>query len=771
MASRSAKAPSQIPVELTSFVGRRQDLAAVRQLCSTARLVTLTGFGGVGKTRLALRVATDLRRAFPDGVYLVELASLTDPALLPHTVIDAMGIQDQSSRTPVTVLEEYLRARHLLLILDNCEHLVDAVAELADQVLRSAPEVRILATSRQALRIDGEYVYPVAPLPAPHPETAIRPGTALQYPAVMLFAERSAAVVPGFELTPENEDAVVRLCQRLEGIPLAIELAAVRLRVLTPAELVDRLDDRFGLLREGSRNLPQRHQTLQALIDWSHDLCTPAEQALWARASVFAGGFTLDAMEAVCTDTDLHATAVLDTVSGLVDKSIFLRDEHAGHVRFRMLETLRAYGQAQLAAAGILEEFGRRHVRWCLSLVETAGDEWVGPHQSEWAARLETEHANLRRALEFGTSEVGEARTALRMAAVPWLWGGTSHLNEGRLWLDRALALDSEPSHERAWALATAAYIATFQGDDVATSTLPEDALGLARELDDPAAIAYSLHVLGMRQTVSADPASAIPLLTEALEGYVRTGVQVQYPDSLRVELAAAYLFQGEVDEAATIVDALYEQCQTNGDRWNLSYALWGQGYVALVRGELGRAETHLLEALAIKQEMHDGVGLAFTLELLAWTAAAQRETTRSAILFGAADWLWESVLGTPHLAGQREQFEAMARRQIGDAEFELALGRGRSMSTDEVVRLGLRQESTPMSSHDVARAEVALTRRQQEVAEMIAAGMTNKEIAARLVISLRTAEGHVEGILTKLGFTTRTQIATWLAQQSADHH
>ncbi|GAB7003189.1 LuxR family transcriptional regulator [Nocardioides sp. AN3] len=730
----------------------------------------MTGIGGVGKTRLAFRVADELRRAFPDGVYSAELAVLTDPALLPQTIMDALGIQEQSTRPPMTVLGEHLRSRHLLLILDNCEHIVEAVAELADHVLRVAPDVQILATSRQALRIAGEYTYPLAPLPAPHPEATIRPGTALQYPSVMLFAERSAAVLPGFVLTPENEVAVVRLCQRLEGIPLAIELAAVRLRVLTPEELVNRLDDRYGLLREGNRNLPERHQTLQALVDWSHDLCTPTEQALWARASVFAGSFTLEAMEAVCTDQDLPPSAVIDTASGLVDKSIFLRDEHEGHVRFRMLETLRAYGQDRLTEAGASKQFGRRHRDWCLWLVETAGAEWVGPHQSEWAERLETEHANLRRALEFSTSEPGEARTALRMAAVPWLWGGTSHLNEGRLWLDRALALDREPSHERAWALATAAYIAVFQGDEEAMATLPEEALALARELDDAPAIAYALHALGMRQTVSSDPSSAIPPLTEALEGYVRTGVQAQYPDSLRIELAAAYLFNGEVDHAAKVLDALLEQCQANGDQWNLSYALWGRGYVALLREQVDRAEADLHEALAIKQQLHDTLGFAFALELLAWTSSAQGDGTRAATLLGAADRLWSSAVGTRHLISQREQFEAMARKQAGDAAFELALGQGRSMPTEEAVALALRQDVAPTTGGSVAPAASLLTRRQREVAEMVAAGMTNKDIAARLVISLRTAEGHVETILTKLGFTSRTQIASWLTQQSVDN-
>lgn len=759
-----------MPVELTSFVGRRQDVSAIRQLCSTARLVTLTGIGGVGKTRLAFRVVSELRRSFPDGVHLVQLAALADPALLPHTVIDALGIREQSARAPMTVLIEHLKSQRLLLVLDNCEHLVDAVAELVDLVLRNAPEVRILASSRQALRTAGEYVYPVSPLPAPHADTHISAGTALQYPSVMLLAERSAAVLPEFEVTENNAAAVVRLCQRLEGIPLAIELAAVRLRVLSVDDLVNRLDDRFELLCEGNRNLPHRHQTLQALVDWSHDLCTPTEQLLWARSSVFAGGFGLDALEAVCTDEALPREAVLDTVTGLLEKSILLRDEHPGQARFRMLETLRAYGQARLAAAGALTELSRRHRDWCLELVERAGDEWVGPRQQELATRLQLEHANLRRALEFCMSEPGEARAGLRMAAVPWLWGAMGHLTEGRLWVDRALALDPEPSHERAWALATAAYIAVFQGDDEAIATLPEAAYELAARLDDPAATAYATHVLGMRQTISNDPASAIPLFTEALEGYTRSKVQAQYPDSLRIELAAAHLFRREVDQAAVVVDELFEQCTANGDQWNLSYALWGRGYVALLRGRPEEAEADLREAMTIKQALHDTLGVAFTLELLAWTAAAEAEPNRAATLLGAADQLWQSVVGTRHLIDQRQEFEQMARAGAGDPEFEAARARGTALSMDEALALALRERVPPPSEEpdEDAPGLSSLTRRQREVATMVADGMSNKEIAATLVISLRTAEGHVEGILTKLGFTSRAQIASWVTKQSA---
>ncbi|MER7986138.1 LuxR C-terminal-related transcriptional regulator [Streptomyces noursei] len=762
--------PNAVPADLTSFVGRREDLAAVRQLISTSRLVTLTGIGGVGKTRLALRVAREVQRAFPDGVCLVELASLTDPALLPHSVVDALGIKEQSTRTPMTVLRGCLRERRMLLVLDNCEHLVEAAAGLADRVLRAAPDVRILATSRQALGIAGEHVYPVPPLVAPRADDSVEPGTATQYPSVTLFADRSAAVVPGFAITPDNEAAVVRLCQCLEGIPLAIELASVRLRVLTVHDLASRLDDRFQLLREGSRNLPERHQTLQALIDWSYDLCTPAEQTLWTRTSAFVGGFSTDALKAVCTDEALREPAVLDTVAGLVDKSIFIREEQGEHIRFRMLETIGAYGQARLAESGKEAALRRRHRDWYEQLMETAGNEWSGPRQQEWASRLQLEHPNLRRALEYCLSQPGEARVGLRMAAAPWLWLAMGYLTEARLWLARALALDAAPSRERAWALATAAYIAAFQGDEAA-APLAEEARKLAVRLDDLATLAYATHVLGMSKFLSTDPAGAIPLFTEALQQYAKTKAPAHYPNNLRMELASALILLGEVDQAAVIIDELLQRCTQAGERWLLSYALWGRGFLRLTHGELDGAEADLCESLKIKRFFHDTLGMALALDVLAWTTAAKGNAERAATLFGGTNQLWQTfgapLFGWTLLIEQREKFEAMARQKIGAAAFDGAFERGGALTIEETLALALRERAQAASKgpHPAAK----LTRREREVADLVGEGLSNKEIAARLVISLRTAEGHVEKVLTKLGFNTRTQIASWAVQQRVD--
>ncbi|TDB88721.1 LuxR family transcriptional regulator [Actinomadura sp. KC216] len=769
MASRSAKAARTLPADLTSFVGRRHDLVAVRRLFSVTRLVTLTGMGGVGKTRLALQAAGEMRRAFPDGVFLVELASLKDPHLLPQTLIDALDVHEQPALDPVTALCEHLERRTLLLILDNCEHLVEATADLVDPVLRAAPDVRILATSRHAMRIAGEHIYPVPPLLAPDPGDSLKPGTASRYPSVALFADRAAAVVPGFATTPENEAAVVRLCHRLEGIPLAIELAAVRLRVLTVDELAGRLDDRFQLLQEGNRNLPERHRTLQSLIDWSYDLCTPIEQLLWARSSVFAGGFTGDALEAVCTDDLLPGPAVLDTLARLVDKSILIREEHGGHARFRMLDTLREYGHARLAETGDDALIARRHRDWYARLIETAGREWVGPHQEDWAARLQREHANLRHALEYCMSIPGEARVGLRMAAVPWFWGAMDHLTEARLWLDRGLALDREPSHERAWALATTAYIAAFQGDHATLSALSEQARDLAVELDDLPALAFANHVLGFRQSLggSARLATAIPLFGEALAQYARTGLEAQYAQSLLVELAATHIMLHEFDRAAEVADELYDQCASAGERWNLSYALWLRGLLSLVHDDPENAERRLFEALQIKRVFRDNLGLALTLEVLAWTAAVKGEAERAAVLLGGTDRIWRT-LGARQLRRKRERYEAAARAGLGDDRFDAALARGSALSIEETLAFGLR-EPRPEPPAEPGGPAVRLTPREQEVAALVAEGMSNKEIAAKLVISLRTAEGHVEKVLSKQGFKTRAQIATWVTQRQAD--
>ncbi len=341
-----------LPIDVTSFVGRRRELSEARRLLGDARLLTLAGAGGVGKTRLALRLAAEVRRTFPDGVWLADLAPVQDGELVPQTVIAALGLQDHSTRLPVETLLEYLAGKRLLLVLDNCEHVLDACAVLATKLLSQAEALRILATSRQLLSVEGEQVMEVPPLSVPDLDWLSAAGSLTGYEAVRLFAERAAAVVPGFAVTASNGAVVARLCQGLDGMPLAIELAAVRLRVLSAEQILERLDDRYRLLTGGSRTGLERHQTLRAAIEWSYDLCSPQEQILWGRLSVFSGGFDLEAAEQVCAGEDIAQEDVFELVTGLLDKSVLAREEHGSRVRYRLLETIRQYGQTHLTESG-----------------------------------------------------------------------------------------------------------------------------------------------------------------------------------------------------------------------------------------------------------------------------------------------------------------------------------------------------------------------------------------------------------------------------------
>jgi len=770
-ANRQGRA-DRLPGDLTSFVGRRENIAEVRQLLGASRLVTLTGPGGVGKTRLAIRVARAAERAFRDGVHLVELAALTDPALLPHTVLDALAVTQQTKRPPMRVLAEYLRHRDILLVLDNCEHILDAVAALTDTVLRSAPGLRVIATSRQSLAIGGEHVYPVSPLPVPDPEAPISPGLVQRFPGVTLLADRAAAVVPGFQVNAQNQDDVIRLCQRLEGIPLAIELAAVRLRVLTVAELADRLDDRFQILTRGNRRGPERHQTLQATIDYSYTLCTEAEQRLWARASCFTGGFALDAAESICADEKLPRSTVLDTISALTEKSIFSREEHDGVLRFGMLETIREYGLTRLQELDEVETLRRRHRNWYQNVVERACAEWFGPRQGAWAQALRRDHANFRSALEYCLSEPGEIEHGLLMAGRPWfLWIACGYMTEGHLWLERLLQESSEPTTARAWALMTGAYVTTLRGGDETVVAYLKESLEIGHEAGDPGVIAYATHQMANRQFLTGDLRGAVDQFHTALRLYEACDLPADYVNSMRVQLALAHVLLEEVDEASQILEDVYRDCEEAGESWLLSFAIYGRGLLELVRGQFDDAERDLREALKIKRFFHDTVGLALVLDVLAWTSIAKGSSRLGLILLGAVSKVWESfgaqLFGLEHMMRHRQHFAEMAKERLGDPAAAAAWADGSSMRLEDALDFALGQRTKTLPERPGAtHGPTQLTRREREVAGLVADGLSNKEIAMSLVISLRTAETHVEHILTKLGFHSRAQITTWLADQ-----
>ncbi|MFF1875513.1 ATP-binding protein, partial [Kitasatospora herbaricolor] len=611
----------RLPVDVTSFVGRRSQVADVRKLLlGTSRLVTLTGPGGVGKTRLARRVAETVQRAFGDGVRFVELAELREASLLAHRVAERLDLRDQSTRTALDTVIEHLRPRSILLVLDNCEHLVDDCAKLAERITQECPEVRILATSRQLLDVYGETVVPVPPMGTPElAQQKTSPEAMAAYDSVQLFVDRAAAILPGFELTDENCDSVARLCRQLDGIPLAIELAVVWLRALSLQQIEERLSKRYGLLTRGPRSAPERHRTLRALVDWSYDLCSPAEQRVWARASVFAGGFGLTAIEYVGEGDGVASDEVLDVVRSLVEKSILIPDEHDGSMRYRILETLREYGHERLLAAGEYETVRRRHRDWHVRLTEQFRVEWLGPDQEAWAQRLRQEHPNLRIALDTCLAQPGQAAVGLRIVtrlASYWTIGG--RLKEACYWLDRALQQAPEPTHERATALWFNAFCRLLLGEaEVGAANLLESA-ELADRLDFDAAKAWVALLKGVAAMYSGDLDSAVGLLAEARAAFRRVG-------EMSGELFGLFMLgltlgvSGERERGLGLLDECLSMSVQRGELFWRGHTLWAIAWVEILHGNVDVAESRGREALEAWRRIGNRGGVAFAVETLSW--------------------------------------------------------------------------------------------------------------------------------------------------------
>ncbi|MFD8154094.1 LuxR C-terminal-related transcriptional regulator [Streptomyces sp. NPDC059720] len=1013
-----------LPAETTSFVDRRGELTEGRELLARARMVTLTGPGGVGKTRLAARLAARVQRAFPDGVRIVHLSGLHDPDLVPLAVADALGLHDHSSRPQPDALVEQVRERRLLLVLDNCEHLAAACARLAAALLRGAEGVRILATSRHRLGLTEEHLLQVRPLPVPDPDGDL--SAADGCPALTLFADRAAAVVPGFRLTPANRAAVARLCRRLDGLPLAIELAAVRMRVLDAEQLLVRLGDRYRVLTTGSPAALPRHRTLRAAIAWSHDLCTGPEQLAWARLSVLPGTFDLETAESVCADapggTDggaagassagadlrgaavqpggaegggaglqsggaegggavvrsggaegagtagqsgaadgggatapsgaaggggavvrsyadtprrpapaadpapaaadpvpdaddpapaatgpapapgpmavalsgaepvsvpgavpvpgalpasapmpvpgappasavvsgsvseaaraagsggsgplpsavvsgpvpeaapavgpgapgplpsaavdprhaglpvtgrdapgpsgaipaprggaglrrpsLGAADVLDALAGLVDKSVVQREEGAGGVRYRMLDTLREYGLEQLRRVAGEEGAARRRQRdHLLRRVEAYERGWFGPGQPEAVARLRADLDGLRAALDFSLSTPGEALTGLRLAGTLWFyWHACGASREGLHWLDRALAACPEPTRERARGLWVAGLLAAATQDLPRGRRHAAGALALARALGDAAEAAHAEYVIGVIRLFGDDLPGALHHFEATVARGPVPGQHLSLAGLDQVELACALGFLGEADRAVEVCERTLRLCERHGEQWVRSYVTRMLALAHTARGDWALAERHAREALRLKIAVHDVIGMALTLDLLASVAAERGAHEHTAVLLGGADRVWARIHAgrwdSRTLNSVRGRSEELASRALGREAFDRAHRRGGGLPLPDLTGHALQEPGRP---HPVGPdgerppqdgSSVRLTRRENEVARLVAEGLANQQIADRLVIARRTAEGHVERILSKLGFSNRSQIAAWVTAQ-----
>ncbi|MEV7677243.1 AAA family ATPase [Streptomyces sp. NPDC088341] len=673
--------PGNLPAELNRFVGRGEELSGLTRRLGESRLVTVVGVGGVGKTRLALRAAEALRKRYCDGVWLAEIGSLRDPGLLAHSLVEALGLTDQSARPARAVLAEHLATRRLLLVLDGFEQLVDACAELVRELLRRAPELRVLAVGRQPLRVEGELLFGLDPLP--------------EDDAVLLFADRAAAGSPGFRLTAPRESAVRELCRRLDGIPLAVELAAGRLHVLSVEQILGRIDDRFRVLTEGRRGAPARHRTLRTAIGWSHELCTAPERLLWARLSVFAGPFDLDAAEYVCGGPELPAGSVLDVLAGLIAQSLVVREETPAGVRYRMLATVAAYGAEWLAALEDTVRMRRRHRDWYMGLATWYELEWFGPRQAEVAAGAESALPNLRAALELCLETPGEARLGRHLAGTLWFyWVGCGRLSEGRHWLGRALAVDSPYDESRLKALWVLGYVAVLQGDSTAATGALHECEEEADRTDNALAGAYAVHRLGCQALLSDDMPRAERLLRSALAAYRELGELNSNVLMCRTELAMSLVFQGDLNTAVALCGEVREICEDSGERWSRAYALYVLAYAHWTRGEHTEARALVTESVTVHHLFHDLVGLVLSVELLALVTASEGDPAEAAVLQGAASTLWGSIgpplFGSGYFGGPRTLCERRAVELLGAARYAEYESEGRGLPLETAVRRAL---------------------------------------------------------------------------------
>jgi predicted ATPase/DNA-binding CsgD family transcriptional regulator len=819
-----------LPSPLSPFIGRTQALAEIRRLLSEQRLVTLTGPGGCGKTRLALQVALEAGSAYADGAWLVELAALTNPELLPQTIATVLGVREETGHSWLQSLIDHLRTRQVLLLLDNCEHLVEACAQLCAALLTDCPEIRLLTTSREVLRVPGEAVWLVPPLSLPELQPWRSPDTEReaflvyeQSEAIQLFAARAVAASNAFTLTVQNASWVADICRRLDGLPLAIELAAARIRAFSVREIAERLDDRFRLLSGGPRTVALRHQTLEAMLDWSYDLLPASEQSLLRWLAVFVGGWTLEDAEGVCAGA-IEPAGVLPAMANLVDKSLVVVEQSAGETRYRYLETIRTYAQLELEQAGEGVQARDRHLDFFVRWAESGALQLAGLEQPLWITRFAAQHDNLRSALEWSQKKAGKSEAGLRLtAACGHFWRLRSLLSEGRSRLTAALAQPDaqEPTLARARAVLWAANLAYLQSDFAVTHRLAEEGLAISRglgpegrasqakaldllgelctetgdyqqmpayfeeslaifrELEDKPGIADLLMQFGWAAMRVGDYDQAAPLLAECLHLFREMGASVQLANALggSGELA---IRQGAYAQATHLLEESLALRRELGDLWGIAGSLGSLGWLALLQRDFSRMRKLLGESLAIRLDLGERGGLAWCLEKLAEAIVIQaqplpvqrrrQEFMRAVRVLSAAQALRQSVNSVVDPADQLayDHLLISLRESLDKVLFNEAQAAGMALPVQSAIDLALSPPLTPPGSDPLSDEQAiktqygGLSRREREVVSWVAQGKTNREIAEIMVVRPRTVETYITRILNKLGFNSRVQIATW---------
>jgi predicted ATPase/DNA-binding NarL/FixJ family response regulator len=794
---------SRPPLPISRLVGRRRELTEVARRLATTRLLTLTGPGGIGKTRIALEVGRAIANEYGDGVGLVDLAPLSDVALIAQTVASALGVREHSERRLLDVVVDALRSRQILLILDNCEHLVTGCADLAGAVLAECEGLRILATSREPLGVLGEVLWPVPGLSLPDAHGPPSADSVRQSEAVQLFIERAEAGQPEFHFDDRNAATVADICRRLDGLPLAIELAAARTRVLSVEDIAARLNDRFRLLTTGSRSAPARQQTLEAAIQWSYDLLSSPEQRLLERLSVFAGGWTLDAAEAVGIDGAIQSRDVLDLLGRLVDKSLVVSAQAVdGTLRYSLLETVRQYGHERLVQRGELEVVADRHARWFVALAERADTELLGPGEGEALAHLEAEHDNLRAALRWLLGR-RDATSAQRLGgAMGLFWFFRSFLSEGRGWLNEVLSMadGNASTPQRARCVFAAADLAMAQGDYVTSRHQSAESLALWRELGNDKQAAAAMYMVGQLTRILGDYEAAEVVLRDAAElgqnsgniyyaalsliGFADMNItQGDLPNAMRRaeaarslaletgrprlivhtlrSLADVHFELGDLHTAAALAHEAVARARNEVlSPWWLVQGLLSAAKVASAQGHFERAYSMLSEALALSREIGNTAGIAAGLEGFAYLLSA-RGRVRQAVVVAAVAAATRQHLGgglLPTSARLQRQLEANVRGALTPEVRRRAWREGQALEIEAAIHYALSSFQT--TSRGTVRPVDVLTPREREVASLVAQGLSNRAVAERLVLSEKTAANHLARIFEKLGVESRTQLA-----------
>ena len=732
----------------SAFVGRHRELETLQSLLDASSLVTLTGVGGAGKTRLAMRAAN--RYAEREGIdcWFVPLESVQDPHGVPLAVVRALPLADQSGRDPLEVVVSALRDTPAILVLDNCEQIIDAAAAFTDALLLALPQLTVVATSRRPLELDGELVYAVPPL-----STDAAPEGPSE--AVSLLVARARAADAAFVLAPGDAEAAVELCRSLDGLPLAIELAATRLRTLSISELASGLSSRFTLLRGGSRSAVERQRTLRAVVDWSYELCSPEQRELWCALATFSGPFDLEAAAAIGGYTMEDIVGPLDE---LVAQSVVEADHETG--RFRMLETIRGYGRERAEEEGRSPVLTRRHLDHVAAVAARSRVDWYGPGQTAVLARLRADRVELQSALTAAAAMDTDTALAL-FSDLCYHWAVGGFIPEGRGWATGVLALPGGSIAHRVPALINAAWLCLLQGDLAEAAGRLDEADGLVPIAALPAERAATIRVeihrwRGTHAMFSGRPRDAVG----EFEASIRAARECGHPEEAllaQFQLTTALSHLREPDAARAGRDAL-AYAESMGESWMRSHALWSLGFAAFVEGDLDAAERFAREAVVADRGFDDPVGECLMLEVLSWVDAERGLADRAAVLLGAVDARWRLIgsaitVHGPQLAAHHDRCVDALRRRLGPQRYDKLIGAGAHLDPDEAVAFALEPKTTVAGG---------LSAREREVAMRIHRGMSNREIAEELVLSVRTVDTHVQRIFGKLGFSSRAQIAAW---------